>query len=68
MRVRMLTGDAAGLVIDQPEALARYLVTCGHATPVPYMLAEEAAVPVTLDQLGGRQDRSLPRMRPRAVR
>jgi hypothetical protein len=68
MRVRMLTGDAAGLVIDQPEALARYLVTCGHATPVPYVLQEDAEQPVALDQLGGRQDRSLPRMRPRAVR
>jgi hypothetical protein len=64
----MLTGDAAGLVIDQPEALARYLVTCGHATPAPYFLQEDAEQPVMLDQLGGRQDRSLPRMRPRAVR
>jgi len=68
VRVRMLTGDAAGLVIDQPEALARYLVTCGHATPVPFVLTEEATAPVTLDQLGARHDRSLPRMRPRAVR
>jgi hypothetical protein len=34
----------------------------------PGLFDQDAEQPVALDQLGGRQDRSLPRMRPRAVR